>query len=630
MNCLRPLWLLLVLLFSYSTIEAQVCTGTLGDPVIHIHFGEGTNRFGPPLPETNYNYIAGSPNDGQYTLVKSSAGLNGGWHQNVINRTPNSPNGYFMLVNADFTKGTFYQKDIIGLCPSTTYEFAAWIINILRDPGIKPNIKFTIANNSVVIKEFTTGDIVEGSASNWIKYGTVFTTPNDVGIITLKMTNENPGGGGNDLALDDITFKPCGPTVNSAINNSAALANICVGSSANFNLSATVSSGYSDPVYQWQKLVSGNWINLVGETSLQTTVSFTNAALGQYQYRLVVAERPNITSANCRIAGAPLIINVNSPTVAIATNSGTACVGSNVQLMVSDGVSFNWTGPNGFTSSLKNPILNNITSNQSGIYAVTVQNSSGCITTTQTEVKVFPEIISTTNITTADICENTSINLNAGGGTSYRWQPSDGLSNPNIANPTASPTQNTVYTVTISDGTCSTTKNMTINVLKNVSTNAGDDKTIVAGQVIQLNGTVTGDNAMYRWTPSTYLDDPNKLNPIARPTTSITYTLNTQSDCNSASDNVFIKVYPKVEIPNTFSPNGDGTNDTWNIPSISSFKNISLSVINRNGQKVFETNAPKPWDGKLNGKDVPVGAYYFSLYITEQLKLYTGWLLLTR
>jgi gliding motility-associated-like protein len=627
---IKSICLFFILLFNFSKIKAQVCTGTLGDPVINIDFGQGSDRFGPQLTETNYTYFAGSPNDGLYTLVKTSAGLNGGWHQNVVNRTPNSPNGYFMLVNASNAKGVFYQKTITGLCPNTTYEFAAWVINILRVTGIKPNIKFTIENDATIIKEFTTGDILEGSETNWVKYGTVFSTPTNVGTITLTMSNENPGGGGNDLGLDDITFRPCGPTINSTINNTSALANMCVGSNASFNFAASLSAGYNDPVYQWQKLENGIWTNLTGETQLQTSISFTNAALGQYQYRLVAAERPNILSANCRIAGNPLIINVNIPTALVATNSGVACVGTNVQLNVNEGVSFSWTGPNGFSSTEKNPVLTNVSPNQAGIYTVVAQNSNGCSVSAQTIVSILPEIMASTNFSSADVCENTSILLSASGGTSYSWFPTTGLSDANISNPIASPTQSTIYTVTIRNGLCTTTRTINLNLLKNVSANAGADITIVAGQTIELKGTVSGDNAAYLWSPATFLDDPTKLNPIATPNTSIMYTLTAQSGCNTSSDNVWIKVYPKVEIPNTFSPNGDGINDFWNIPSISSFKNISLKVISKNGQVVYETKVYRPWDGRWNGADLPVGAYYYTLQINDWGQKFSGWLFLAR
>ena len=611
-------------------VKAQVCTGTLGDPVINIDFGRGTTTFGPPISETNYRYIAGNPEDGQYTIVKTSAGLNSGWHQNVVNRTLNDPNGYFMLVNADFNKGVFYQNTINNLCPNTTYEFAAWVINILRNSGIKPNIRFTIENNGVSIKEFTTGDIFEGNATNWIKYGTIFTTPANVGVITLKMTNENPGGNGNDLAIDDITFRPCGPTISSTINTTGIVANLCAGESGNFNLSSTVSSGYTNPVYQWQEFIGNNWVNIAGETTTQTTRTFTNAQVGIYQYRLAVAENGNINSANCRVSSATLTINVNAKPTPVATNSGAACEGSNIQLNVDQGVSFEWTGPNNFFSTLQNPQITNVSLASAGNYQVKVTNASGCIATASTQINVLPVVNSTINITNTTICENQSVNLNASGGTTYTWLPTEGLSNSTIANPIASPLQTTKYTVTISNGACSETKEVTITVLKNAKANAGEDKKLLVGQSVELNGTATGDNVTYSWSPTDYLDDPTKLNPIATPPTDITYTLTVQSNCNVSTDDVFVKVYPKIEIPNTFTPNGDGINDTWNIPSISAFEKPKLQVINRNGQLVYETKNAEPWDGKSDGKNVPVGVYYYNLYLNEDFKLYSGWVMLTR
>ena len=121
-----------------------------------------------------------------------------------------------------------------------------------------------------------------------------------------------------------------------------------------------------------------------------------------------------------------------------------------------------------------------------------------------------------------------------------------------------------------------------------------------------------------------------KINPVATPPTDITYTLTVQSGCNTSTDDVFVKVYPKIEIPNTFTPNGDGINDTWNIPSISAFEKPRLQVINRNGQLVYETRNAAPWDGKSEGKNVPVGVYYYNLYLNEDFKLYSGWVMLTR
>lgn len=600
--------------------------------MINIDFGRGNATFAPPISETTYRYIAGNPNDGQYTIVKTINGLNSGWHQNVVNRTPNDQNGYFMLVNADNNPGVFYQSTVNNLCPNTTYEFAAYIINILRNSGVKPRIRFTITNNGLPIPgaDFSTGDIQEGSATNWIKYGTTFKTPTNVGTIALTMINENPGGNGNDLAIDDITFSPCGPTISSTINSTSTNTNLCEGESGSFNLSSTVSAGYDDPVYQWQEFVGNNWVNIAGETTTQTTRVFTNALSGLYQYRLAVAENGNINSANCRVSSATLTINVNAKPTPTATNSGAACEGSNVQLNVDQGVSFEWTGPNSFSSTLQNPQVTNVTTASTGTYQVTVTNAAGCVASTSTQLNVLPVVNSNINITNTTICENQSVNLVASGGTSYTWLPTESLSNPTIANPIASPKQTTKYTVTISNGACSETKEVTVIVLKNAIANAGEDKKMLVSQSVVLQGAVSGDNITYLWSPADYLDDPTKLNPIATPPTDITYTLTVQSSCNTSTDDVFVKVYPKIEIPNTFTPNGDGINDNWNIPSISAFEKPRLQVINRNGQLVYETRDAKPWDGKLDGKNVPVGVYYYNLYLNEDFKLYSGWVMLTR
>ena len=93
----------------------------------------------------------------------------------------------------------------------------------------------------------------------------------------------------------------------------------------------------------------------------------------------------------------------------------------------------------------------------------------------------------------------------------------------------------------------------------------------------------------------------------------------------------FILTYPKIEIPNAFSPNGDGVNDTWNVSAAIAFTNPQLKIFNRNGQILYESKgAFKPWDGKFNGHDLPVAAYYYTLFLNEDFKPFTGWILLTR
>lgn len=635
--------------FISSNLSAQVCSGALGDPVVGAgtDFGTGTGTYGTPLPTAviSYTYVAGTPNDGQYTIVKSTSGLNSGWHQNIVNHTPNSPNGYMLLVNADYNQGVFYQTTVNQLCPNNTYEFAAWIINILRNPGIKPNVKFTIQNTyqnvTTVLKEFSTGDIPEGSSTDWKQYGTIFTTPTNLGVITLKMTNVNPGGSGNDLAIDDITFRPCGPMITPSVTNANNffnnIANICAGDTKILTLSAQVSAGYNAPQFQWQELNGTVWTNSIkpGAQTQNLTVSFINAQTGNYTFRLLAAETGNLNSANCRVVSPEILIKVNELPIAVASNSGMACIGSNVNLNVSNGTSFIWKDPTGnIFSTAQNPVISNITQAQAGIYSIIVTNASGCQSAVATtEVRVYAPVVASTNISTATFCENGEpIQLEAYGGTNYSWSPSVGLSNPNIANPKASPKQTTTYNVTVTNGTCAgTVVPVTIIVLKKPMANAGDDQKIIAGRTVELNGKALGDHTTFVWSPSDYLDDPTKLNPTASPPQDITYTLTVQSECGVDTDQIFIKVYPKIEIPNTFTPNGDQINDTWVIPAISSFQNSKLRIYTRNGQLVYEgsKNSP-PWDGKFKGKDLPVAVYYYILFLDNDMPTYTGWVMIAR
>ncbi|MBD1365332.1 gliding motility-associated C-terminal domain-containing protein [Mucilaginibacter sp. ZT4R22] len=65
-------------------------------------------------------------------------------------------------------------------------------------------------------------------------------------------------------------------------------------------------------------------------------------------------------------------------------------------------------------------------------------------------------------------------------------------------------------------------------------------------------------------------------------------------------------------IANTFTPNGDGINDYWNIKGIENYTNGIISVFNRGGQLVFQSKGyPKPFDGTYNGKPLPAGVYYY-------------------
>ena len=143
---------------------------------------------------------------------------------------------------------------------------------------------------------------------------------------------------------------------------------------------------------------------------------------------------------------------------------------------------------------------------------------------------------------------------------------------------------------------------------------AGPDKTVLEGGVVQLTPALnSGFPVTYMWSPPTGLNNPNSPDPLASPVDDITYTLKVTSDkgCNT-SDQVFVKVLKKPEIPNIFSPNGDGIHDRWVIAALETYPGCTVEVFNRYGQRIyFSTGYSNPWDGTVNGKPVAVGTYYY-------------------
>ncbi|HUS02753.1 MAG TPA: hypothetical protein VMY77_13535, partial [Chitinophagaceae bacterium] len=243
---------LLLLIFSFiSKISAQLCNGSLGDPVVNFTFGAGPNP-GPSLNSlTNYSYLgADCPPDGSYSIHNSTSNcFNSTWHSVSEDHTPGDVNGYMMVINASNNPGDFFVQTVNGLCPNTTYEFAAWILNVLKQTacggrGNKPNITFKIETTTgTVLQSYQTGDIQAGSFVNWSQYGFFFSTTTGVSSVVIRMTNNAPGGCGNDLLLDDITFRACGPLVTASILGSPDSVDVCSGDNAVFTLQANVSSG---------------------------------------------------------------------------------------------------------------------------------------------------------------------------------------------------------------------------------------------------------------------------------------------------------------------------------------------------------------------------------------------------
>ena len=624
------------------TSVSQVCTGSLGDPVVNVSFGAGPNP-GTQLQAatTTYNFTSSTcPNDGSYTVVNSSSScFNGSWQNIGEDHTPNDVNGYMMLVNASFTPGDFYVDTVRNLCANTTYEFAAWITNVqlptsCNSNPILPKLIFNIETVSgTVLGTYSTGDIPPANAPAWKQYGLFFTTPINTNNIVIRLTNTAPGGCGNDLALDDITFRPCGPSiVTSLTGNGQTAADVCIGSIANIPMKAILGPGYASPSLQWQQSLNNGstWTDIAGATSLN--YNFTMAAIGTYQYRLTVADGSNIIISSCRVASNPVTITVHNLPVVGAGSNSPVCEKRTINLTATGGNTYAWSGPAGFTSLLATPSLI-AQNNSAGQYNVIATDQFGCKNNTSVNVITNPKPLATVSSTQV-FCEGNPINLQAGGGTMYQWSPAVGLSATDIFNPVANPMDTTIYSVVVfSANTCTDTATVQLNVIKKPVANAGHDKIILKGQSVILDGSASGSNISVVWTPATYLSNPLLIQPTATPLTDSRYVLQVTSNagCGASTDEVFIKVYDDIYVPSAFSPNNNRLNDTWQIGALSAVPNARVIVYNRYGEVVFETTGnSKQWDGTYKGKPQPVGAYTYMIDLKNGRPLKKGTVMIIR
>jgi gliding motility-associated-like protein len=78
---------------------------------------------------------------------------------------------------------------------------------------------------------------------------------------------------------------------------------------------------------------------------------------------------------------------------------------------------------------------------------------------------------------------------------------------------------------------------------------------------------------------------------------------------------------PVIEIPNGFTPNGDGMNDIWELSDLSElYPNMRIQVFNRWGQMVFSSKGySNPWNGKRQGQDLPTATYYYIIALSNDI-----------
>jgi gliding motility-associated-like protein len=638
--------LLVIFLLAGLGAAAQTCTGGLGDPIVDITFGQGPG-WGPPLAAgiTNLTYqSADCPSDGYYTIANhTSQCFNGTWFDITQDHTGN-PNGYFMLINASYQPNTFYVQTVNGLCGNTSYQFAAWVLNMVNGvQEILPDITFSIEKtDGTVLQSFDTGNIPETVWPTWNQYAFYFSTPPGINTVVLRMINNAPGGNGNDLALDDITFRPAGSSISGAIIGFPSdTVNLCINAQPTLDINATVESCYPSQSVQWQQSVDTGktWTDMAGETT--TDLSRGPSAGGLYLYRLTAAQTGNLGVTTCEVASKPIEVNVipiPNPAINIALASDTNCAGAPVTInatVTDPGANpfFQWRVRGAVVSSGNGSDLESFTSStfQNGdVVTATMQSDAACIigsgnaTSNQIAVPIFPIPVTTVSVAASatQICADSLVVFkatagNGGADPHYQWQVNGvaaggdsavfddaGLRNGDVVN--VSMTADLVCSLPVKDLQGVT---MTIYPLPVISMDTGI--VIAGGSSVQLDPAVTGNIGGFTWTPLAGILDVGSMTPVVKPVSTTAYTLAVvTTDGCTASATEDVEVFYDVRLPAAFTPNGDGRNDVFRVPPGIPVVITRFAVYNRQGEMLFyTTNVGEGWDGTYRAQLQPSGVY---------------------
>jgi hypothetical protein len=420
----------------------------------------------------------------------------------------------------------------------------------LTDPQGVISIQTSVSANQVVTRTLCVAANTQVLTNQPFQYtysstgqwgpGTIFlTTGVVVGVDagTAPDASAAPDAG----AAPDATSAPDAAAPLTAVA-SANPSSINQGSST--QLSAAVSGGAAPYSYSWTggPLSNAAIANPIATPSATTTyVVVVFDALGNSTTASVQVTVTTVTQSLSVVASA-------SPTSIIA--------GDTVQLgaAASGGTppyAYAWTGPSLSSANIANPTA---TPGTTANYVVTVTDSGGMSTSSSVQVSVGPALSVGASATPNSITQGATVQLQAlvsGGVLPYAFAWSGpALSNANIANPQATPSSSTTYTVTVTDGRgtqLSASVGVTVTAaIQPLSVSASASPNSVSpGSSVQLSAVVSGGTGPYSfvWSGGA-VSNANIANPTATPLSTTTYTVIVTDPTGSAMSSATVTVIP--------------------------------------------------------------------------------------
>jgi gliding motility-associated-like protein len=413
----------------------------------------------------------------------------------------------------------------------------------------------------------------------------------------------------------------------------------------------------TSPGMQWQFFDSGAWVNIQNannaDFSLKTVEHFENTAKVILYRRMITTGGTTYFDSKYEITTTPHtqnnIISTETLNYCGNTNGRLSITGSDPVGAAGTAINYAWElsndGANWSTivnETAKDIVLNNLTSTVS-FRRTTYSNSCPALSNVlKITINPLPTIANAGE--NLNLCGKSSVILSGnkpGENEVGTWSvispvnfnpftPAD-INNPNAVINNLPSGQQVVLQWEIVNNNCNKTSKDEVEIIsyRNITVTAPTRLTIDYGKVVNLNViTDLGDEPYsFEWLPKTGLKNPYSLSPDASPRENTTYTLkiNYGFNCSKVIP-IEVIVLNTIEIPKSFSPNGDGINDNWNIGNILNYPGSKISVYNRYGTPMYQNaNNLAAWDGTYKGNLVPVGVYYYVIELKDKYNsVYNG------
>jgi len=512
--------------YDFSATDLDTKDVNKGDSLVYSFCNAYTSQENPPAPNPPkgppYNtvpysifYNASSPLGNKVT-IDTKTGLVSGI----------APAVGIYVVTVCVTE---YRKGVVIATQRKDLQIKVGDCN-LTTPALDPqyitcdgyNLTFSNHNNSPLINtyEWSFGD------GNQSTQATPTHTYADTGIYKIKLV-VNRGEPCSDSATALAKVYP-------GFFPDFTFGGICVNKPTQFSDASSTAYGVIDS-WKWD----------FGDPSSVTDVSSSQNPSYTYPQTGLIKVQFTVTSnKGCIDTIYKDVTIIDKPPLRVLPKDTLICNGDNVQLTAIGNGLFSWTpGTNIVNANTATPTVNPLATTN---YIVSLDDN-GCVNRDTVRVRVV-DFVTLRAMADTVICATDSVQLSAvTDGLRFSWTPSVNMNDPSLLRPTVLPASTTTYQITATIGHCNTTDDVTVTLVPYPGVNAGPDTTVCFDTKAQLHASINGSS--FTWSPSSSLDDPNSLNPLASPrgTTKYVLTVRDNLGCPKPSrDTVVVNVLPKI------------------------------------------------------------------------------------